>query len=149
MSKWLLVSSGLWIRFVQTSMFVCDTCWQLFHNTAAHCVNMTNSSESDKISPINMAVLSNFFSQEDLKGLTGNPLVKEIAEIELPKFEIYRHSQASGLNIEKQRTTPPPFHYHQSRLLVLSTTCGWVWNMRKSENVCGWRPYRLACPNDF
>lgn len=65
-----------------------------------HCVNMTNS--DDKISPINMAVLSNFFSSEDLRGLTGNSLVKEIAEIELPKFEIYRHSQEAALAADRE-----------------------------------------------
>jgi len=61
---------------------------------------MTNS--EDKISPINMAVLSNFFSQAYFRGLTGNSLVKEIAEIELPKFEIYRHNQEAALAADRE-----------------------------------------------
>lgn len=65
-----------------------------------HCVDLLI--EDTKIKPVNMAVLSNFFSKPDLQGLKGNSLISHEVQIALPPLEIYKHRQDALLASDRE-----------------------------------------------
>lgn len=65
-----------------------------------HCGN--EETAENRITPINMAVLSHFFDKEDLLGLTGNSATKHKVKVALPLMNIYKHRQNNLLAADRK-----------------------------------------------
>jgi len=63
---------------------------------------MNISEGEDRVSLVNVAVLSHFFAPDELQRLSGNSLLKQTIEVDLPKLEIIKHSQDAALAADRE-----------------------------------------------